>query len=313
MSRVIFLALAIFLSGPSVATVTYLHTDIFGNLIAETDENRNVVRRYSYEPYGLPRQPIDGPGFTGHNMDDDSALIYMQQRYYDPEIGRFLSIDPMGLDTANAWNFNRYNYAANNPVSNSDPNGAVCVAMINMQSAMCQRSIRYHAEHGDPRISGRTSFYGAAAMMTSAMALPEQGSFMESLSATLESKNTIRAQMIREGRLYAGGSVIGNDVDYIHYEQSVVQNHLDGLRTNNPALYQQVIADANDQLNSLSTTVFGRATDPNVARALGIARERIGGDINFANQEHREILGRAASEVARGSQQLCAGSHLRRC
>jgi RHS repeat-associated protein len=45
------------------------------------------------------------------------------QRYYDPLIGRFLSVDPMASDMNNGWNFNRYNYAANNPYKFTDPDG----------------------------------------------------------------------------------------------------------------------------------------------------------------------------------------------
>ena len=47
----------------------------------------------------------------------------MQQRYYDPAIGRFLSVDPIASDMQNGWNFNRYNYAANNPYRFIDPDG----------------------------------------------------------------------------------------------------------------------------------------------------------------------------------------------
>lgn len=52
----------------------------------------------------------------------------MDQRYYDPQIGRFLSSDPMQVDTTSAWNFNRYNYANNSPYKFTDPDGrgAVC-------------------------------------------------------------------------------------------------------------------------------------------------------------------------------------------
>ncbi|PRH81414.1 hypothetical protein C6N40_12900 [Arenimonas caeni] len=68
----------------------------------------------------------NGPGYTGHQMDAASKLVYMQQRYYDPAIGRFLSADPMASDMQNGWNFNRYNYAANNPYKNVDPDGRAC-------------------------------------------------------------------------------------------------------------------------------------------------------------------------------------------
>ena len=47
----------------------------------------------------------------------------MQQRYYDPAIGRFLSVDPMASDMQIGWNFNRYNYAANSPYTFVDPDG----------------------------------------------------------------------------------------------------------------------------------------------------------------------------------------------
>lgn len=45
------------------------------------------------------------------------------QRYYDPQLGRFLSVDPMMSDMNNGWNFNRYNYAANSPYKFTDPDG----------------------------------------------------------------------------------------------------------------------------------------------------------------------------------------------
>jgi RHS repeat-associated protein len=120
---------ALFLAGvletsARAETVTYLHTDLLGSVVLETDQNRNVVARYEYEPYGLPRQAIaDAPGYTGHVHDAGSGLVYMQQRYYDPEVGQFLSVDPMPSDTATGWNFNRYNYAANNPYTFVDPDG----------------------------------------------------------------------------------------------------------------------------------------------------------------------------------------------
>jgi uncharacterized protein RhaS with RHS repeats len=49
----------------------------------------------------------------------------MQQRYYDPQIGRFLSRDPDPVNTVSPWNFNRYSYAANNPYKFADPDGRV--------------------------------------------------------------------------------------------------------------------------------------------------------------------------------------------
>ncbi len=47
------------------------------------------------------------------------------QRYYDPTIGRFLSVDPVTANPKNGTNFNRYWYAANNPYKYVDPDGRV--------------------------------------------------------------------------------------------------------------------------------------------------------------------------------------------
>ena len=57
-----------------------------------------------------------------HVADAASGLIYMQQRYYDPVIGRFLSTDPDPVGEL-GLNFNRYAYAANNPYKYVDPDG----------------------------------------------------------------------------------------------------------------------------------------------------------------------------------------------
>jgi len=47
----------------------------------------------------------------------------MRQRYYDPQIGRFLSVDPVSADLNTGANFNRYAYANNNPYKYTDPDG----------------------------------------------------------------------------------------------------------------------------------------------------------------------------------------------
>lgn len=108
----------------AAATHTYLHTDALGSPVVETNASRGVVNRTNYEPYGVPQnRTVEGIGYTGHHMDSDSGLTYMQARYYDPALGRFLSVDPVGVDPTNGANFNRYWYANNNPYTFTDPDG----------------------------------------------------------------------------------------------------------------------------------------------------------------------------------------------
>jgi RHS repeat-associated protein len=101
---------------------TYQHTDALGSPVATTSESRVVLQRSEYEPYGaLLNRPLeDGPGYTGHETDAGTGLVYMQQRYYDPLCGCFLSTDPV---TALDGPFNRYWYANNNPYRFTDPDG----------------------------------------------------------------------------------------------------------------------------------------------------------------------------------------------
>ena len=107
-------------------TVTYIHTDALGSPVVETDANRNVIERNEYEPYGRSNQPLDdGPAYTGHVGDAATGLIYAQQRYYDDDIGRFLSADPVTPYGGDTRYFNRYWYAAGNPYKHTDPDGRV--------------------------------------------------------------------------------------------------------------------------------------------------------------------------------------------
>ncbi len=107
------------------ATVTTIHTDFLGSPVAETNSAGTVTRVERYTPYGEPAdlQLDAGPGFTGHATDVATGLTYMQQRYYDADIGRFISPDPVGPEEDFIQHFNRYNYAMNNPVRYTDPDG----------------------------------------------------------------------------------------------------------------------------------------------------------------------------------------------
>jgi RHS repeat-associated protein len=115
----------------STWTTRYLHTDALGSPIAETDATAAVQHVENFTPYGEQSDTLagaareQGPAYTGHVTDAGTGLSYMQQRYYDPTIGRFLSVDPMAADGTTAWNFGRYNYAANNPLKFKDPDGRI--------------------------------------------------------------------------------------------------------------------------------------------------------------------------------------------
>ncbi|WP_428942551.1 RHS repeat domain-containing protein [Xanthomonas oryzae] len=111
--------------GGGATTVKFQHTDALGSPIAVSDAAGAVIQTSDYEPFGqlLNRPLTDGPGFTGHVQDAATGLTYMQQRYYDPGLGAFLSVDPVTAYSNPNGAFNRYWYASNNPYRFTDPDG----------------------------------------------------------------------------------------------------------------------------------------------------------------------------------------------
>jgi RHS repeat-associated protein len=107
--------------------VSYSHTDALGSPVARTNVAAQITSRTRYEPYGTTAAGTNptGIGFTGHVNDADTGLVYMQQRYYEPIAGRFLSVDPVTTDFKTGAQFNRYAYVNNNPYKFKDPDGRI--------------------------------------------------------------------------------------------------------------------------------------------------------------------------------------------
>lgn len=106
--------------------IKFQHTDALGSPIAVTDTAGAVIERNNYEPYGaiIGKPTYDAMGFTGHKQDGATGLTYMQQRYYDPTVGSFLSVDPVtAYAKGDVRYLNRYRYAFSNPYRFLDPDG----------------------------------------------------------------------------------------------------------------------------------------------------------------------------------------------
>jgi RHS repeat-associated protein len=108
--------------------VTYFHNDISGTPLAATDEGGNLLWKETYRPYG--ERLLNGAGpdanrlwFGGKPQDPDTGLSYLGARYYSPQLGRFVGVDPKAVDPENLHSFNRYAYGNNNPYKFVDPDG----------------------------------------------------------------------------------------------------------------------------------------------------------------------------------------------
>jgi RHS repeat-associated protein len=103
------------------------HYDGIGSTIATTDSSGNAVNKYAYDAFGkvLEQEEVEVNPFTYVGrfgvMDEGNGLLYMRARYYDPETGRFINKDPIGL----VGGINMYAYVTNNPINFVDPLGLV--------------------------------------------------------------------------------------------------------------------------------------------------------------------------------------------
>jgi RHS repeat-associated protein len=150
--------------------VEYIHTDGLGSPVARTDQQGNVISRTRYEPYGLTvAGAMPTIGFTGHMSDADTGLIYMQQRYYDPVAGRFLSIDPVITNANTGDSFNRYAYANDSPYSYVDPDGRAPVLKRVFARAIARQVVRIMTR---PAAKGAAAASAAPAAAAAAPAAP---------------------------------------------------------------------------------------------------------------------------------------------
>jgi RHS repeat-associated protein len=80
-----------------------------------------VTIQLSYDGFGnSPGSSLTRYDYTGRERDPDTGLLYYRARWYDPQVGRFISEDPIGFKGGDV---NVYNYVAGNAVNLRDPNG----------------------------------------------------------------------------------------------------------------------------------------------------------------------------------------------
>lgn len=122
-----YMAGPVLVAKQSGGTKTWFHADRLGSIRLMTDSHGKAVQHYGYDAWGSVVESIGNAanerGFTGHYSDTHSGLVYMNARYYDAELGRFISPDSVVPEPGNSQALDRYAYAYNNPINNTDPTG----------------------------------------------------------------------------------------------------------------------------------------------------------------------------------------------
>lgn len=111
--------------------VFYYHTDHLGGTNVLTDNTGAVRELTEYDPFGqVITHEKYGTNFatiwyyfTGKPLDDETGLIFLGARYYNPSLGRFITPDTKVQASDNPQTLNRYTYCNNNPVNLVDPTG----------------------------------------------------------------------------------------------------------------------------------------------------------------------------------------------
>ena len=126
-------------SGSNNYATYYYILNVQGDVIGLLNANGAIAAKYTYDPWGkVTVQSSNGTANTssafigninplryrGYIYDRDTGLYYLQSRYYDPAIGRFINADTYTTTDADGLlSTNMFAYCENNPVNRSDPNG----------------------------------------------------------------------------------------------------------------------------------------------------------------------------------------------
>jgi len=106
------------------------HHDQVNSVVALSDHNGATAQARTYTPFGLDLgssgESTNSLAYTGREQDNEGGLYYYRARYYDPEVGRFISEDPLGFEAG----INFYTYVENAPIHTRDPSGLLSEVIV---------------------------------------------------------------------------------------------------------------------------------------------------------------------------------------
>jgi RHS repeat-associated protein len=109
------------------ANTSYYEADVLGSVTSLSNPTASLTNSYIYDGFGNLTTStgtlINPFQFTGRDSDPETSLDYYRARYYSPQMGRFLSEDPIHF--GGGTNF--FVYARNNPIRFSDPSGLITI------------------------------------------------------------------------------------------------------------------------------------------------------------------------------------------
>ena len=133
-------------SGSNNYATYYYILNVQGDVIGLLNANGAIAAKYTYDPWGkVTVQSPNGTANTssafigninplryrGYYYDNDTGLYYLQSRYYDPTIGRFINADVyVTTNVTGLINSNMFAYCENNPVNMVDNSGTDAISLV---------------------------------------------------------------------------------------------------------------------------------------------------------------------------------------
>ncbi len=120
----------------------YFLKNLQGDVIAIVNRDGDTVARYSYDAWGKCSITLDNSGvgiatinpyrYRSYYYDNETGLYYLQSRYYDPEVGRFINADDVetAINSNILLSHNLFSYCFNSPVNMSDIYGYIPVWVV---------------------------------------------------------------------------------------------------------------------------------------------------------------------------------------
>ena len=117
----------------------YYQKNIQGDIVRIYNNSGTLYGEYRYDAWGKCTIVTDISGiatinpfrYRGYYLDNETGLCYLNSRYYDPAVGRFLSPDSLEyLEPEDLGGLNLYSYCGNNPVMYTDPSGCFGIGAI---------------------------------------------------------------------------------------------------------------------------------------------------------------------------------------
>lgn len=123
-------------------SIFYYITNLQGDVVQIVDTNGNTVANYEYDPYGKvisttgTMAEVNPVRYRSYYYDNETELYYLQSRYYDPAVGRFINADSLVSTDLAVLAQNMYAYCENNPVNGEDQNGKFVLSAILAKTAV---------------------------------------------------------------------------------------------------------------------------------------------------------------------------------